>query len=79
MEHPAPTLPSHPKPAKSSKPSRTSKDPQAEIVVKHSLVRRKPVLSAPDVVEAPTLPVYVASDEDLDPFIATPVTVHEEV
>jgi hypothetical protein len=65
--HPAPTLPSHPKPAKSSKPFRTSKDPQAEIVVKRGLVRRKPVLSAPDVLEALTSPAYVASDEDLDP------------
>jgi integrase len=77
--HPAPTLPSHPKPAKSSKPSRTSTDPQAEIVVKRSLVRRKPVLSVPDVVELLTSPRYVASDEDLDPFFATTVTVPEEM
>jgi hypothetical protein len=73
--HPAPKLPSHPKAAKPG----TRNDPQAEIVVKHSLVRRKPVLSVPDVVEAPTSPSYVASDEDLDPFFATPVTVTEEV
>jgi integrase len=67
--------------AESTSASKTParKDPKAEIVVKHSLVRRKPVLSVPDVVEAPTSPVYVASDEDLDPFFATPVTVHEEV
>ncbi len=76
---PQPKLPSHPKPASSSKPSRTSKDPQAEIVVKRSPVRRKPVLSVPDVVEALTPSAYVASDEDLDSFFATPVTVHEEV
>jgi hypothetical protein len=65
--HPAPTLPSHPRPAKSSKPSRISKDPQAAIVVKRSLVRRKPVLGVPDVVELLTSSRYVASDEDLAP------------
>jgi integrase len=73
--HPAPKLLLHPKAAKPD----TLKDPKAEIIVKHSLVHRKPVLSAPDVVEAPTSPRYVASDEDLDPFFATPVSVHEEV
>jgi hypothetical protein len=46
---------------------RIGKDPSAEIVVKHSLVRRKPVVSVPDVVEAPASPAYVASDEDLAP------------
>jgi hypothetical protein len=71
--------PGDPRPhaAKVAKKPGTSKDPQAEIAVKHSLVRRKPVLSVPDVVEAPTSPPYVASDEDLDPFFATPVTVHK--
>jgi hypothetical protein len=52
---------------------------QAKIVVKRSLVRRKPALSVPDIVEAPTSPAYIASDEDLDPFFSTPVTVAEEV
>jgi hypothetical protein len=69
----------HGKAAKSTaKKPDIRKDPQAEIAVKHSLVRRKPVRSVPDVVEAPTSPVYVASDEDLDPFFATTVTVAEE-
>ena len=75
MAHPAPKLPLHPKAAKPG----TRKDPKADIVVKRSLVRCKPVLNVPDVVETPTSPRYVASDEDLDPFFATPVTVHEEV
>lgn len=61
--HPAPELSLHPKAAKPS----TRKDPQAEIAGKRSLVRCKPVLSVPDVIEAPTSPVYVASNEDLDP------------
>jgi integrase len=43
---------------------RNGKDPSAKIVVKRSLVRRKPVQSVP-VVEAPTSPAYIASDEDL--------------
>ena len=73
--HPAPKLPLHPKAAKPG----TRKDPKAEIVVKRSLVRRKPVLSVPDVVEAPTSPRYVATDEDLDPFFTTPVPVPEVV
>ena len=73
--HPAPKLPLHPKAAKPDTP----KDPKAEIVVKRSLVRRKPVQNVPDVVEAPTSPRYVASDEDLDPFFTAPVTVPEEV
>ncbi len=46
---------------------------------KHSLARRKPVLSVPDIVEAPTSSAYVATDDDLHPFFATPVPVHEEV
>ena len=46
---------------------RNGKDPLAEIAAKRSLVRRKPVLSAPDVTEAPASPAYVASDEDLAP------------
>ena len=58
---------------------RIGKDPKAEIVVKRSLVRRKPVLSVPDVVDAPTSRAYIASDDDLDPFFATPVSVPEEV
>jgi hypothetical protein len=57
---------------------RIGKDPKAEIVVKRSL-RRKPVQNLPDVVELLTSPRYVATDEDLDPFFATPITVHEEV
>ena len=73
--HPAPKLPLHPKAAKPG----TRKDPKAEIVVKRTLVRRKPVENVPDVVELLTSPRYVASDEDLDPFFTTPVTVHEEV
>jgi integrase len=73
--HPAPKLPLHPKAAKPG----TRKDPQAEIAVKRSLVRRKPVQNVPDVVDLLTSPRYVASDEDLDPFFATPVSVHEEV
>ncbi len=54
---------------KSASPSKTPacKDPKAEIVVKRSLVRRKPRLNVPGIVEAPTSPAYVASDEDLDP------------
>ena len=73
--------PGDPRPnaAQAAKKPGTRKDPQAEIAVKRSLVHRKPVLSVPDVVEAPTSPAYIASDEDLDPFFATPVTVHEEV
>jgi hypothetical protein len=71
--HPAPKLPLHPKAAKPG----TSRDPKAEIVVKRSL-RRKPVLSVPDV-ETPTSPAYIASDEDLDPFFSTPVMVTEGV
>ena len=73
--HPAPKVPLHPKAAKPS----ISKDPQAEIAVNRSLVRRKAVLSVPDVVELLTSPRYVASDEDLDPFFSTPVIVTEEV
>ena len=61
--HPAPKLPLHPKAAKPG----AHKDPKAEIVVKYSLVRRKPMLSVPDVVEAPTSSAYIAGDEDLDP------------
>jgi hypothetical protein len=57
----------------------TRKDPKTEIVVKRSLVRRKPVLSVPDVVEAPTSPAYIASDEDLPDIFSTPVPVAEEV
>ena len=67
--HPAPKLPLHPKAAKPG----TRKDPKADIVVKHSLVYRKPVLSVPDVAEAPTSSAYVATDD------ATSVPVHEEV
>jgi hypothetical protein len=73
--HPAPKLPLHPTAAKPG----TRKDPKANIVVKHSLARRKPVLSVPDIVEAPTSSAYVATDDDLHPFFATPVPVHEEV
>jgi hypothetical protein len=73
--HPAPKLPLHPKAAKPG----TRKDPQAEIAVKRSLVRCKPVPSVPDVVEVPASPRYVARDEDLDPLFATPMTVTEEV
>ena len=60
----------------------TRKDPKAEIVVKRSLVRRRPVLSVPDVVEAPTSPVYVANDGDLDPAFfeePTPGPTQEEL
>jgi hypothetical protein len=36
-------------------------------------------VKVPDVVEVSTSPAYIASDEDLDPFFATPVSVNEEV
>ena len=61
--------------AQAAKKPGTSKDPKAEIVVKHSLVRRKPVQNVPDVAELLTSPRYVATDEDLDPFFSTPVPV----
>jgi integrase len=76
--HPAPKLPLHPKAAKPG----TCNDPKAEIVVKRNLVRRKPVLSVPNVVEPPTSPAYVASDEDLDPAFfeqAAPGPTQEEL
>jgi hypothetical protein len=57
----------------------TRQDPSAEIVVKRSLVRRNPVLSAPDVVEAPTSPRYVASDEDLPETFSPPAMGPDEV
>ena len=62
--------PGDPRPhaAQAAKKLGTPKDPQAEIVVKRSLMRRKPVPSVPDVVEAPTSPAYIASDEDLSPI-----------
>jgi integrase len=53
--------------AKAAKKPGNRKDPKADIVVKRSLVRRKPVQNVPDVVEALASPRYVASDEDLDP------------
>jgi hypothetical protein len=64
---------------KATKKPGTRKDPSAEIVVKRSLVRRNPVLSAPDVVEAPTSPRYVASDEDLPETFSTPAMGIDEV
>ncbi len=64
---------------KATKKPGTRKDPSAEIVVKRSLVRRNPVLSAPDVVEAPTSPRYVASDEDLPETFSTPAMGTDEV
>jgi integrase len=71
--------PGDPRPhaAKAAKKPGTRKDPKAEIVVKRSLVLRKPVLSVPDVVEAPTSPAYVASDEDLPEIFSIPVPVTE--
>ena len=72
--------PGDPRPhaAKAAKKPGTRNDPQAEIVVRRSLVRRKPALSVPDVVEAPTWLAYVASDEDLPEIFSTPVPVTEE-
>jgi integrase len=71
--------PADPRPhaAQAAKPG-THKDPKAEIVVKRSLVRRKPVLSAPDVVVAPAEEMFQASDSDLDPmFFEEPPTQEE--
>ncbi len=72
--------PGDPRPhvAQAAKKPGTHRDPKAEIVVKRSLVRRKPALSVPDVVEARTSPAYVASDEDLPEIFSTPVPVTEE-
>ena len=76
--------PGDPRPhaAKAAKKPGTRNDPKADIVVKHSQVRRKPVLSVPDVVEAPTSPAYVANDEDLDPAFfeaPAPIPTQEEL
>jgi integrase len=52
-------------------------------IMGHSAPRipKKPSKPKPvaDIVAQPAEPTYVASDEDLDPFFATPVTMHEEV
>jgi hypothetical protein len=55
---------------------RIGKDPQAEIVVKHSLVRRKPQSVIAEEVVAVEYH-YVASDDDLPEIFSTPVA--EEV
>ena len=44
--------------AQAAKKPGTRKDPEAEIAVKRGLVRRKPVVSVPDVVELFTSPRY---------------------
>jgi hypothetical protein len=62
--------------AQAAKKPGTSKDPKAEIVVKRSLVRRKPQsVIAEEVVAVEDH--YVASDEDLPDIFSTPVA--EEV
>jgi integrase len=76
--------PGDPRPhaARAAKRPGTRKDPKAEIVVKHSLVYRKPVQNVPDVVEVPTSPAYVATDEDLDPVFfeePSPSPTQEEI
>jgi hypothetical protein len=70
--NPAPKLPLHPKAAKPG----AHKDPQADIAVKHSLVRRKPQSVIAEEVAA-VEDHYVASDDDLPEIFSTPVA--EEV
>jgi len=70
--NPAPKLFLHPKAAKPG----AHKDPQADIAVKHSLVRRKPQSVIAEEVAA-VEDHYVASDDDLPEIFSTPVA--EEV